>query len=39
MRPKNKLEKIVLDMAEKLPIISDTKKKWAFGLFPINGFY
>lgn len=38
MRPKNKLEKIVLDMAEKLPIISDTKKKWAFGLFPINDF-
>ncbi len=39
MKPRTKLEKLVVELSSKLPAITEAQKKWAFGLFPINGFY
>nr|DAS70988.1 MAG TPA: PcfJ-like protein [Caudoviricetes sp.] len=39
MKPRTKLEKRILELGKKLPGISEAKKRWAFGLFPVEGFY
>lgn len=39
MKPRTKIEKLVVGLSGKLPAITEAQKKWAFGLFPINGFY
>lgn len=39
MRPRNKAERMVLEMSSRLHGISDEKKEWAFRLFPVKGFY
>lgn len=28
-----------MELSNKIPEISDAKRRWAFSLFPVNGFY
>lgn len=39
MKPRTKLEKKIVELSNKIPEISDAKRRWAFSLFPVNGFY
>lgn len=39
MKARTKREKMVLELSGKLHPISEAQRKWAFGLFPIDGYY